>query len=70
MTYVGKISKGAIVLPPDVHLPEGMVVEVKPLRSDADEFTDALEQIAARVKGLPSDLAKNHDHYLYGLPKK
>ena len=50
MTYMGKISNGAIVLPPDVHLPEGMVVEIKPIHSDAGEFTDTPEQIAQRVK--------------------
>ncbi len=25
---------------------------------------------AGTAKGLPSDLALNHDHYLHGLPKK
>jgi len=25
---------------------------------------------AGVCKGLPSDLARNHDHYLYGVPKK
>jgi hypothetical protein len=29
-----------------------------------------LLEIAARIEGLPPDFAKNHDHYLHGLPKK
>ena len=29
-----------------------------------------LRQLAQRLDGLPEDLAKNHDHYLYGTPKR
>ena len=36
----------------------------------ADKFTDGLLKIAARIEGLPADLARNHDHYLHGLPRK
>lgn len=37
---------------------------------EAVRFTDGLLKIAARIEGLPPDFAKNHDHYLHGLPKK
>ena len=37
---------------------------------EAARFTDGLLKIAARIEGLPPDFAKNHDHYLHGLPKK
>jgi hypothetical protein len=30
----------------------------------------ALLRFAGKAKGLPSDLAANHDHYLHGLPKR
>lgn len=36
----------------------------------ADRFTEGLLKIAARVEGLPTDFARNHDHYLHGLPRK
>ena len=36
----------------------------------ADKFTDGLLKIAGRIEGLPADLARNHDHYLHGLPHK
>jgi hypothetical protein len=39
-------------------------------KAEADRFTDGLLKIAGRIKGLPSDFARNHDHYLHGLPKK
>jgi hypothetical protein len=29
-----------------------------------------LKQFAGVVQGLPSDMARNHDHYLHGRPKK
>jgi hypothetical protein len=39
-------------------------------KAQADRFTDGLLKIAARIKGLPADFARNHDHYLHGLPRK
>lgn len=29
-----------------------------------------LLQMAGTVDGLPADLAENHDHYLYGTPRR
>ena len=31
---------------------------------------EALHEIAGTVDGLPPDYAENHDHYLYGLPRR
>ena len=31
---------------------------------------DELGPILGKAKGLPADAARNHDHYLYGLPRK
>jgi hypothetical protein len=39
-------------------------------KAEAARFTDGLLKIAARLEKLPPDLAKNHDHYLHGLPRK
>ena len=39
-------------------------------RAEANRFTDGLLRISAQIEGLPADLAKNHDHYLHGLPRK
>lgn len=30
----------------------------------------ALQEIAGTAKGLPSDFARNHDHYLHGTPRR
>jgi hypothetical protein len=71
MSYKGKVKNGVVVLPPDARLPEGEDVEVTPLgKPVADDFTDALIRISKQVSGLPRDLAEQHDHYLYGTPKR
>lgn len=31
---------------------------------------DVLLEFAGTAEGLPPDLAENHDHYLYGTPKR
>jgi hypothetical protein len=77
MTFIGRVSNGTVVLPPDAHLPEGAEVEVRTLAKpgnrtglSSDALTDELVRLSADVRGLPADLARNHDHYLHGLPKR
>ncbi len=31
---------------------------------------ETLKDFVGKAEGLPPDLAVNHDHYLYGLPKR
>ena len=38
-------------------------------KSQARQFTGGLLKIAARIQDLPPDLARNHGHYLHGLPQ-
>ncbi len=72
MIYIGTVSKGKVVLPPDAKLPEGAKVRVEPLQESAarDGLTDLLVEISREMTGLPEDLAEQHDHYLYGAPKR
>ena len=37
---------------------------------DSPTIWAKLRALAGTAEGLPSDAAKNHDHYLYGLPKQ
>jgi len=69
MTYKGKVKGGLVVLEPGNHLAEGADVVVEPvehLPSWAEVFKDVL----GKATGLPTDLARNHDHYLHGAPKR
>ena len=37
MIYRGKVRNGVVVLPPDVHLPDGLDVSVQPLESPSPQ---------------------------------
>ena len=72
MILDGIVQNGMIVLNQGATLPEGTRVKVV---ADSPENAprttkELLMQFAGSMTGLPSDLAKNHDHYLHGTPKK
>jgi hypothetical protein len=78
MTLEGHIEYGHVVFDAPVMLPDGtkVTVSVQPDRNHAnseDEFPslyERLKSVAGKGKGLPTDLAINHDHYLHGQPKR
>jgi hypothetical protein len=77
MVYTGHVKNGAIVLDEPVTLPEGVAVriELAETTDTADEesgpsFTERYAQFIGKAEGLPEDAAENHDHYLYGTPKR
>lgn len=78
MTYRGRVRNGVIVLEQGVRLREGTDVRVEPVDSNGDVPPDSQETQHLRegflsfsgvVKEGPSDLARNHDHYLHGTPR-
>ena len=78
MTYRGHVKNGVIVLDHLADLKEGDKVSVRVLGRPAKSSSrkkalptlyEQLKPVIGIVKGLPSDLAENHDHYLYGRPK-
>lgn len=85
MTYEGTVQHGVVVFSQGQCLPEGTPVQIVPQQTlpatpDAKESSDGLtiweklREIAKEVESLPcdlpEDLALNHDHYLYGTPKR
>ncbi len=76
MSYVGTVEKGVVVLPPEAKLADGTRVNVEPVlsvpqpRDGEPSIWDKLQSLAGKAKGLPTDLAENHDHYLHGAPKR
>jgi hypothetical protein len=75
MTYRGYVKKGVILLRGKASLKDGTEVRVEPLkpakkRAARKSLGQKMLAHAGVVKGLPADLAKNHDHYLYGRPRK
>ena len=41
-----------------------------PPRPAKESWGDFVQRVAGTAQGLPPDLAENHDHYLYGTPKR
>jgi len=79
VTYKGYVKNGVIVLDEPAGLKDGDRVSVRPLRTRVRTtrkgrrpatLYERLKSVVGKAKGLPPDAAVNHDHYLYGLPKK
>ena len=71
MEYTGQIRGNVIVLDAAPDLPEGTRVKVVPIPDKAaSPLGEMLLSFAGCVRGLPDDMAENHDHYLYGTPKR
>lgn len=72
MTLEGHVENGKIVLDEPARLPEGSKVRVEVLVSPPEKpsLYDRLKPFVGILDDLPEDAALNHDHYLYGTPKK
>lgn len=77
MVYRGHVHGGTIVFDDSVAPPEGAEVEVFVRAAPPVETVEEPPTLNERYKsfigiasGLPSDLAEQHDHYLYGTPKR
>jgi len=55
MSFVGVVSKGTVVLPPDANLPDGTEVRVEAL--PAKPLSERLSDVIGIVHGGPPDLA-------------
>lgn len=78
MTYRGHVKNGVVVLEDRIKLAEGTPVRVQPLSrpprtkkaARVRTLGERLLKFAGKVKGLPRDMARNHDHYIHGMPRK
>jgi hypothetical protein len=83
MTYRGHVKNGTVVLEPPAELPDGTAVSVRPLKAPATaprkkkkaakevpSLYERLKPVIGKAVGLPPDASFNHDHYLYGIPKR
>lgn len=71
MVYQGRV-KGGVVLFEAQAPPEGSDVRVEVVTPQPSTPTiwDKLRKFAGTVEGLPADMARNHDHYIHGGPKR
>jgi hypothetical protein len=79
MIYRGHVKGGLVVLDTPGVLPDGVEVRVEVVSSETEAplldengqtLGEKLMKFAGRAVGLPEDAAVNHDHYLYGAPKR
>jgi hypothetical protein len=79
MVVSGHVKNGMVVLDQPVMLPEGRSVRIEVSESGVQAVCTAaaedtagkrLLKYAGKAVGLPSDAARNHDHYLYGTAKR
>ncbi|MBM4046135.1 MAG: hypothetical protein FJ279_13575 [Planctomycetes bacterium] len=72
-------KKGAAVLDEPPQVREDVDVSARPRRKRPGTTSgkrrlptlyEQLRPVIGIAKGLPSDLAQNHDHYLHGRPKR
>lgn len=72
MSYPGKVQNGVVVFDNGPALPDGTPVRIEPVENGvpngAVKGTLAkrlLRHAGAAGEDLPTDLARNHDHYLH-----
>ncbi len=79
MTYRGCVQNGVVVLDAPAGLADGTVVRVHPVRKrpasrksakKLPSLYERLKPFIGSLDGLPADFSVNHDHYLYGVPKR
>ena len=78
MVYRGHVENGMIRLEDAPVLPEGLPAEVRLLadgssheeQQKAPSVCEVLREFVGKAEGLPPDASLNHDHYLYGVPKR
>jgi hypothetical protein len=73
MEILAVVKQGIICLPDGSHLPDGTRVIIESVESPVElkesRLGRKLQQFVGVADDLPSDLARNHDHYLHGQGK-
>jgi hypothetical protein len=76
MTLRGRVHGGVIVPEEGAALEEGVEVMIETIEPAAQvlpsepTLAQRLLKYAGAAEGLPSDMARNHDHYIHGTPRK
>lgn len=69
MTFRGTVRNGKVELDDSSALADGTSVDVFPRKRGLDSVYRMFES-GVNSKSVPADLASEHDHYVYGTPKR
>ncbi len=70
MVYRGHVKGGVVVFEAQSP-PDGAEVRVEVVeKSGSADIWNKLRKYSGSIKGLPRDMAQNHDFYIHGAPKK
>ena len=72
MTFHGHVQNGVVVFDGPEKPPEGTSAEVAIVLPPppAGSLAEMLLEFSGIIEGLPPAMAAQHDHYLYGQPKR
>jgi len=78
MSFTGHVQDGAVVMDEPLPLPNGTAVEVNPMPvippspdvMKPRTLNERLNEFIGCLKYLPEDASVQHDHYIYGTPKR
>ena len=74
MTCKGRVKNGVVVLEGGVSLPENAEVKVEVVGQGKPEkplsWAEVFKDVIGSVDDMPADMARNHDHYIHGTPKR
>ncbi len=74
MSITATVTNDTIKLPEGVHFPDGTTVRIEQVTGEQEPakktFGERYKKYVGIMKDGPVDLAENHDHYLYGTPKR
>jgi len=69
MTYKAHIKNGVAVLDDGAKLPEDTEVLIHTVNAPIS-LNDLFREVICKGKGLLADGSVQHDHYIYGTPKR
>jgi hypothetical protein len=71
-SYTGEVRNGVVVFDPGaLPPPEGTRVGIETSSAEVRaELSEILFEFAGQARGLPPDMAEQHDHYPHGQPRK
>jgi hypothetical protein len=71
MELEGVVTNGVIVVDGGIALPEGTRVRISgPNVDEPKSFGERFGKFKGTAAGLPSDLARQHEHYRLGTPQR